>query len=426
MERISMIPRDGWQETIKRQGLVYNDAVKDGRTVHYWNENAAYQFSMAEVLHLEKVTDNLHRMSLEAARFLAAEQRNPGSPFAQMGISPEGLEYAIESLNRNDPDLYGRFDLVYSDPSTPAKMLEYNADTPTGLVEGSIVQWYWFEDMFINRGKTGYDQWNGLHEALVNRFAKYRDALRHDVHTNPNPKLHFGYTALDDSGEDVMTVEYLRDCAIQAGFTARDGLGETIYDANNNPLPMAQRIEMTQIGFNWDTNRFVDEHDEPIDHIFKLYPWEDLISEEFGEPLSDTQPRGWIEPAWKMFLSNKMLSAALWHIYPYHENLLKTFVDAPRFMDEYVKKPLHGREGDNIEIHTPTQSIVQPGRYGGEGYVFQEYVQIPNFQDEQGRPNYPVLGSWVVDGESFGVGIRESDGPVTDYYCRFVPNIIKN
>ena len=127
-----------------------------------------------------------------------------------------------------------------------------------------------------------------------------------------------------------------------------------------------------------------------------------------------------------MFLSNKMLSAALWHIYPYHENLLKTFVDAPRFMDEYVKKPLHGREGDNIEIHTPTQSIVQPGRYGDEGYVFQEYVQIPNFQDEQGRPNYPVLGSWVVDGESFGVGIRESDGPITDYYCRFVPNIIKN
>ena len=69
-------------------------------------------------------------MSLEAARFLAEEQLNPGSPFAQMGISPAGLEYAIESLNRKDPDLYGRFDLVYSDPSTPAKMLEYNADTP--------------------------------------------------------------------------------------------------------------------------------------------------------------------------------------------------------------------------------------------------------------------------------------------------------
>ena len=28
--------------------------------------------------------------------------------------------------------------------------------------------------------------------------------------------------------------------------------------------------------------------------------------------------------------------------------------------------------------------------------------------------NRPVLGLWVVDGESVGCGIRESDGPVTD------------
>lgn len=426
MERISMTPRPGWEQTIQRQGLIYNEALKDGRTVRYWNENAAYKFTMAEVLELEKVTDNLHRMSVEAARFLAEEQLNPASPFAQMGISREGLEYARESLYRNDPDIYGRFDLVYSGPSKPAKMLEYNADTPTGLVEGSIVQWYWFEDLFTSQGKEGYDQWNGIHEALVGRFRKYREYLRHDVTTNPNPLLHFGYTALDDSGEDVMTVEYLRECALQAGFTARDETGNPLYDEHGVPLPMAQRIEMTQIGYNWDTQRFVDEHNQPIDHIFKLYPWEDLVSEEFGEPLTDTKPRGWIEPAWKMFLSNKMLSAALWYLYPYHENLVKTFVDEPRFMDSYVKKPLHGREGDNIELHTPTQKIVQPGRYGAEGYVFQELVEIPNFRDEFGASNYPILGSWVIDGESFGVGIRESDGPITDYYCRFVPNIIKD
>lgn len=426
MERISMAPRPGWQETITRQGLLYNDAQKDGRTVHYWNENAAYQFSMAEVLHLEKVTDNLHQMSLEAARFLAAEQSNPGSPFAQMGVSPEALEYARESLERNDPDIYGRFDLVYSDPSEPAKMLEYNADTPTGLVEGSIVQWYWFEDMFKSKGRTDYDQWNGLHEALVGRFKKYRESLRYDRFENQNPRMLFGYTALDDSGEDVMTVEYLRDCAVQGGFVAHDSAGNILYGDDGEPLPMAHRIEMTQIGFNWDTKKFVDEHNQPIEHIFKLYPWEDLVSEEFGELLVQTRPQGWVEPAWKMFLSNKMLSAAMWHIFPYHENLVKTFVDAPRFMDSYVKKPLHGREGDNIEIHTPTRNLVQPGRYGAEGYVYQEYVQIPNFIDDFGRSNYPVLGSWVVDGESYGVGIRESDGPVTDYYCRFVPNIIKN
>ena len=35
-----------------------------------------------------------------------------------------------------------------------------------------------------------------------------------------------------------------------------------------------------------------------------------------------------------------------------------------------------------------------------------------------------MLGLWVVDGESVGCGIRESDGPITDYFCRFVPNTI--
>jgi len=35
----------------------------------------------------------------------------------------------------------------------------------------------------------------------------------------------------------------------------------------------------------------------------------------------------------------------------------------------------------------------------------------------------PVLGSWVIDGESAGLGIRESDGPVTNNLSRFVPHL---
>ena len=30
----------------------------------------------------------------------------------------------------------------------------------------------------------------------------------------------------------------------------------------------------------------------------------------------------------------------------------------------------------------------------------------------------------LVEGKLAGIGIRESDGPLTDYYCRFVPNVI--
>ena len=59
------------------------------------------------------------------------------------------------------PALYGRFDLVY-DGSAPARLLEFNADTPTGLVESAVTQWNWH--LFTGQGR---DQWNALHDTLV-------------------------------------------------------------------------------------------------------------------------------------------------------------------------------------------------------------------------------------------------------------------
>jgi glutathionylspermidine synthase len=120
-----------------------------------------------------------------------------------------------------------------------------------------------------------------------------------------------------------------------------------------------------------------------------------------------------------MLLSNKALLAALWHLYPDHPNLLPAYLNEPGPLKEWVAKPLHGREGDNIRIHAQGISMEQPGGYGREGWCYQQFHPLPDFDG-----NHPVLGLWVVDGESVGCGIRESDGPITDYFCRFVPNTI--
>jgi Glutathionylspermidine synthase preATP-grasp len=42
--------------------------------------------------------------------------------------------------------MYGRFDFSFKD-GVP-KLLEFNADTPTTLVEASVAQWFWFQDLF--------------------------------------------------------------------------------------------------------------------------------------------------------------------------------------------------------------------------------------------------------------------------------------
>ena len=44
-----------------------------------------------------------------------------------------------------EPELYGRMDLVFG--AGPAKLLEYNADTPTALYESAAFQWIWLEEM---------------------------------------------------------------------------------------------------------------------------------------------------------------------------------------------------------------------------------------------------------------------------------------
>ncbi|WP_194907230.1 glutathionylspermidine synthase family protein [Catenulispora rubra] len=100
-------------------------------------------------------------------------------------------------------------------------------------------------------------------------------------------------------------------------------------------------------------------------------------------------------------------------------------VSRDRFADlkDYVAKPLLGREGASIRIVTGGEHFEQPGHYGREGYVYQEFSALPAFPGSDGGGR-AVLGSWLVDGEPAGLGIRESDGLVTDTYARFVPHVI--
>ncbi|MCZ7427072.1 glutathionylspermidine synthase family protein [Micromonospora sp. WMMA1949] len=382
MRREASTPRPGWDEIIRAQGLVYVDTeLPDGEIMSYWDETAAYSFTLDEVLRLEEATEELHRMSVAAAEHVVARRR-----YAEFGIPEWAAEAVARSLRENPPTLYGRFDLWY-DGSGPPKMLEYNADTPTALVEASIVQWYWLEHT-----RPDADQWNSLHERLVGAWAKIGAGLH-------EPRAHVLWSSEEESGEDQITAGYLAETARQAGL-----------DVTLMPI---QRV-------GWDGRRFVDADDRPITTCFKLYPWEWMLAEPYGRPALDPgTPTTWIEPAWKLLLSNKALLAVLWEMYPGHDYLLPAYLDSPRGMTEYVAKPLLGREGGSVRIVTGDTEITNPGIYGDEGFCFQEFRALPEFEG-----NRTVLGSWIVDGESAGAGVRESESLITDGYARFLPHYI--
>ena len=396
MERHTIEPRPGWQQTVEAQGLIYPlTRYPDDSLRPYWDESAYYSFTLPEVEALEDVVEELHGMCLAAAAHLVEHDR-----LADLGIEdPRLARLVAESWRRRDelPSLYGRFDLHY-DGSGPAKMLEYNADTPTSLVEAASPQWFWMEERF-----PGADQWNSLHERLVAAWKRQAPLLP------PGAPLHFAHSAGDELGEDLMTVAYLEETAQQAGL-------ETV------------AISMEDIGWDRLSGRFVDQRLRFMRACFKLYPWEWLATDDFGPYVLDTLDNGggtgstlWIEPAWKMLLSNKALLAILWELYPGHPNLLPAYLDGPRELAHtrgYVAKPLLGREGAGVTLHEPG---AEPAlRAPDDPCCYQELAPLPDFDG-----NRVVLGAWVVEDEAAGLGIRESAGPVTDEYARFLPHVIR-
>ncbi|MBA2948252.1 glutathionylspermidine synthase family protein [Streptomyces himalayensis] len=394
MERRTIEPRGGWQQTVEEQGLIYPlTRYPDGSLRPYWDESAYYVFSLPEVEALEEVVEELHRMCLAAAQYIVDEDR-----FADLGITdPRLAELVGEAWRRRAelPSVYGRFDLRY-DGSGPAKLLEYNADTPTSLVEAASPQWFWMEERF-----PGADQWNSLHERLVDAWKKQAALLP------PGSPLYFAHSSADELGEDLMTVAYLRETAQQAGLDT-------------------EWISMEEIGWDRLSGRFVDKQLRFIRSCFKLYPWEWLTTDRFGEHVLDTLDNGggtgstlWIEPAWKMLLSNKALLAILWELFPGHPNLLPAYLDGPRELATtagYVAKPLLGREGAGVTVHEAGQGDPVARE---EPCCYQELAPLPSFDG-----NRVVLGAWVVQDESAGLGIRESSGLVTDEYARFLPHVI--
>ena len=358
-------PRPGWREHVEQElGFIYHTI--DGQP--YWDESACYVFTRAQVDVLERATNELQRLCLAAGEHIL---RN--NLFDRLAIPPE------------PPSIYGRFDLAYDGASAP-KMLEYNADTPTSLYEAAVVQWDWKQSEVPHT-----DQFNSIHERLIAKWCDIKPSLK-------GPLLHFAHC---ESLEDAMTVTYLRETAEQAGI-------------------FTQPMLMHEIGWDSATRKLVDSDFAPITSLFKLYPWEWLHAEaEWFNPevLSATQ---WIEPAWKMMWSNKGLLPILWEMFPGHPNLLPAYFDEPRELREYARKPLLSREGANVSLFTSRGEHHAPGDYGEEGFVYQAIAPIPECEG-----NYPVLGSWVIDGEAAGIGIRESRSRITGNDGRFLPHYIE-
>jgi glutathionylspermidine synthase len=372
--RETIKPRQDWEERVEKLGLTFHTI----ENTPYWDESICYRFTAAEINMLEAATEALQQLCLEAGQFIIDHNR-----LDDLAIPAAARDAIRTTWESEPPSVYGRFDLAY-DGLNPPKLLEYNANTPTALLEAAVIQWEWRAEAF-----PATDQFNSIHEKLIDKWSELKRYLRSST-------LHF--TSMPND-EDLMTVTYLQDTAQQAGIRTK-------------------HLFVREIGYRRKESTFRDLEEQPIQSIFSLYPWEWLIADSGAEIVPSIGRMDWIEPIWKMLWSNKGLLAILWELFPNHPNLLPTFLDGPRGMPDFVRKPLLSREGANIAVHRATEPIVETdGPYGGGPFVYQALA--PGWDP---HIPIPVLGSWyITDRGAAGIGIRESIG-VTTNTSRFVPH----
>jgi glutathionylspermidine synthase len=380
MKRLSITPRPNWEDRIKVQGFVFYKG--------YYNETAAYEFSADEVDRIEAATKELFDRCLDVVQHVIDNDL-----WDEFFIPRKYADLIKWSWENDNPAFYGRFDLAMDKDCSDIKLLEFNADTPTSLLEASVIQWYWLQEY-----SSTADQFNSIHEKLVDHLKVCKDYLYGDL------KLWF--SCVRSSDEDFMTVKYLQDIADQANIKNRFLYIDEIGIINDSYL----------------NTPFVNNKEEPINNIFKLYPYEWLFNEQFGEQLITKKDLTlWIEPPYKAILSNKMLLVYLHKLFPDHPNILPAFYskeETSPIQGDYVQKPVYGREGSNVSIvKDATLAEHTKGDYGEEGWVYQQYFDIPEFDGRR-----PVIGSWLIGGVSAGMGIKETTGLIHSNMSKFCPH----
>lgn len=362
MKLSHLAARAGWRDEMESIGFAYHSF--DGG---YWMDELALELSQAEWDECGHAAADIHALGLD----LVAEACRKGD-FEPWRLPLQARELISQSWSRCDPSLYGRFDFTFGADGR-ARAYEYNADTPTSIMEGGRAQGAWARARGLRDACL-------LSTLMPRAFARLGDLGCSKI----------AIAGLSGSVEDTSNLFPMVDWAREAGI-----------DASLRPVEdMELYPALRRHGFEG----------EAFDWVFKLFPWEQLATGEPGSEhlsLSDTR---FVEPAWKLLLSSKAFMAEAWRAHPGHPNLLPCYhagSEGPGLEAGWVKKPLLSREGANVEIFRPDGSSAQleRGPYGKEGFVVQAFCPMPEPEPQKRF----TVGGWIAAGEFAGCCARFTD-----------------
>ena len=401
-DQVAVEPQ-GLEYAARREAL-YGPIRKAG--IFTWDSMYDQEYALATVHPISAGLRNELKLASERlgavfARTAQVVMQSGDDLLTELGVPEAAWDAVRTSLPELLPTTIGRFD--FANTSEGLKLLEFNAETPTDVVEafylnGKVCEWFGVQDP--NAGMTHH-----LQQAFAEAVRVYQEKGA------SVGKIIF--SSVDWHDEDAGTTRYLLSQAcLQAEFA-----------------PLAQlRV------FGDRLQVFDGTVHTPVDLMYRLHPLEKMAAEQdsdgypTGRHLLDIMARGKlavINSAAAILSQTKAMQALIWNLHEAgeffspdeHAAIQKYFL--PTYFENrfagrlsYVTKPLFGREGGAITVWGPDGEMLardEEPNYWDQPCIYQQYAELPQITVETLDGLYcgrMIFGSFLVAGQGSGIVAR--------------------
>jgi glutathionylspermidine synthase len=423
--------KDGFLRAYRERRRAYYNRFPEfwgtfpGASVEEYAVYGALEVSHDHAQELRRAASRLYHLLTRLASVL---QQADDQSLIDIGIPLPALPYVRIVMPEMPAVMCGRFEFAMT--AEGPKLLEFNAETPTFVVE-----------LFHMNGQVCSDF--GLVDPNMHCQEQLVQAVRAAINAGLSwVKPHQGkpasvvFSTYANFKEERATTQFY-----QSLLSSRDSLPYRTSFCGLDELRVTPNGLLTASG-------------ERVDVLYKLYPTEHLIEDEApdGTPvglalmeLVRERRLAVINPPISFLLQNKALVAVLWAMHLVHSELftseehtwieqyvLPTYLNPydahgqPVFPEQHVVKPVYGREGISISIRNKSGVVEQSkaNLYGNQVMVYQHYAALPTttIQTEDGLTEVNLVHNCFVVGDTASaIGVRACQKLIFDDYSYFLP-----
>ncbi|MGH1205369.1 glutathionylspermidine synthase family protein [Bacillus paranthracis] len=291
---------------------------------------------------------------------------------------------------------FTRFDFIVTNGEI--KLIEINADTPTGYLEPSVAN------------QVLCDHHNVINpNCLEEKLHKAWNKIITDYQLKPNDLIHF--TSYDWHEEDFQTVKFIQQHCPQPNDYV--GIQSIVVKDDGLYTPGGIKIE----------------------YLYRLYPLEYLLDDKdssgkrIGLIFLDHIANGRVKiinPPSAFLIQNKGVLALIWQLHEQNQwfteqehaiiekYFLPTYFSKDKFEEndiDYVKKATLGREGGGVSIINQGKEVAadKTPYYDQQHKIYQKYIEMPDCTIDTWDGEYTgklLIGSHLIGGEAAGLFLR--------------------